>query len=466
MIPNPIQTLKDPEARRTIFRLAWPTMTETALQTVVQYVDTAQVGLLGAAASAAVGLTSTTTWLVNSPIWAIGTGVMACIAQALGAGDRQRASRAADQSLLLVLVLGSVMTAVTLLISPHLPDWLGASAEIRRDAALYFGICCVPMLLRVSSVIFAAALRATGNTRTPMRINVLMNVINIVLNYLLINPVRTVRVGPLSVTVWGAGWGVTGAAVATAAAYAAGGILMFAAFRKCDLFSELHLKYDREVMGKCLGIGMPIAGERMISMFGQVVFTALVARLGTIAVAAHSIALTAESAFYVPGYGMQTAAATLSGYYYGAKDEKKLMEFSSSIMLIASLLMGFLGLCLFLFPSFFMKIFTKDPNVIAMGAAVLRIVAVSEPFYAVFIILEGTFNGVGDVKAPLVFALVSMWGVRILFTFICVTRLHLGLRAVWCCMVADNMTRFILMTRRYAGTRWKRGILSPPAAEQ
>ena len=101
-----------------------------------------------------------------------------------------------------------------------------------------------------------------------------------------------------------------------------------------------------------------------------------------------------------------------------------------------------------------------------MGAAVLRIVAVSEPFYAVFIILEGTFNGVGDVKAPLVFALVSMWGVRILFTFICVTRLHLGLRAVWCCMVADNMTRFILMTRRYAGTRWKRGILSPPAAEQ
>jgi Na+-driven multidrug efflux pump len=89
---------------------------------------------------------------------------------------------------------------------------------------------------------------------------------------------------------------------------------------------------------------------------------------------------------------------------------------------------------------------------------VLRLVSVSEPFFAALIILEGVFNGAGDVRMPLLFSILSMWGVRIFCTWLCVTRLHLGLTAVWGCMVADNLTRFALMAHRYRGERWKRGI--------
>lgn len=455
-----MRSLRDRELMRTIIHLAWPTVMEQALQTIVQYVDTAQVGRIGANASAAVGLTSTTTWLVNAPLWAAAMGVLSCVSRALGAEDKPRAQRAAAQSVVLTLVMGAAMTVLTLAASPFLPGWLGAEEDVYRDAALYFGVICAPMLFRAASIIFAAVLRATGDTRTPMAVNVLMNLSNVTLNFLLINPPSVWNIGGAAVRIPGAGLGVAGAAIATAASFVLGGTLMTVfAFRAPGLeLGKQPLRYDEHAMRQCLDVGLPIAADRVIVMLGQVVFTGLVARLGTVAVAAHTIALTAEQAFYVPGYGMQAAAATLAGYSIGGRDEKKLMEYSFTISAIAVALMTAMSVFLFLFPEFLMRIFTPDPQVIAMGGQVLRIVALSEPFFAVVIILEGTFNGVGDVRAPFLISVSCMWGVRLVPTWVCVNLLHLDLRAVWWCMVADNMSRFVFLLRRYRGRRWRRAL--------
>lgn len=454
------RSLRDRELRRTIFHLAWPTVTEQALQTIVQYVDTAQVGQISARASAAVGLTSTTMWLVNAPLWAVSMGVLSCISQALGARDEERARRMASQSVILTLVLGAVLTVVPLAVSPYLPGWLGAKEDIYRDAQLYFAIVCAAALFRSASIIFAAVLRSTGDTKTPMVINLLMNLINIVLNFLLINPPSVWRLGGHAVHIPGAGLGVSGAAIATAISFVAGGALMLAFALRGKLFVSRRqlLQYDKAEMGRCLRLSLPIAADRVAVMLGQVVFTGLVARLGTVSIAAHAIALTAEQAFYIPGYGMQAAAATLAGYSIGGKDEKKLMDYSFSIVVIAVALMGIMSVFLFLFPRPLMALFTRDPQVIAQGAQALRIVAVSEPFYAVVIILEGTFNGAGDTRAPFVISVSCMWLVRLLSTWFCVNVFHLGLRAVWWCMVADNMARFVLLLHRYRGRRWRRTL--------
>ncbi len=451
-----MRTLRDPSLLRQIGHLAWPTVTEMALQTVVQYVDTAQVGRIGMEASAAVGLTATTTWLVNAPIGAASMGVLACISQALGAQDRERARRAANQSLLIALALGLGLTVITLSIAPFLPSWLGAEPEIWRDASLYFGIVCFPMLFRASSYIFASVLRATGNSRTPMQINLLINAINIVLNFLLINPSQVWHLGGTALPIWGAGLGVPGAAIATAVSYLVGGSFMFLAARACPVFQPNGLQpvLDRQTLRQCLRISLPIAADRVTVMLGQVVFTALVAQLGTLSVSAHTIALTAEEAFYVPGYGMQAAAATLVGYAVGRQDEKRLRESSSAIITIAVVLMSCLALVLFLFPAFFMSIFIEDPEVIKLGAQVLRLISLSEPFFAVVIILEGVFDGAGDTRTPFFISLFCMWGVRILATWVCVSWLKLGLVAVWLCMIADNLTRFVLVLMRYRGRRW------------
>lgn len=444
------ETFRNRELMGTIFHLAWPTIVEQALQTVVSYADTAQVGAIGANASASVGLTTSVMWLVNAPMFAIGMGFLSVISRALGADDRQTARRAAMQAIWMTVVLGLVEGVIAVAVSPVLPVWLGAEQEIQRDAAIYFGIVSLPMLFRCSTIILASVLRATKNTRTPMIFNTIMNVINITLNAILIGP---------------AGLGVAGAAIATAIGYAVGGTLMFVSVLRSPVLDlrTVPVRLDWAILKRCLSIGLPIAGERITACLGQVLFTALIARLGTVSVAAHSIGITAEQAFYIPGYGMQTAAATLCGFSAGEKDEKKLMQYSSAICVMAVVLMGSLSTLMFFIPELILGIFTRDAAVIALGTQLLKIVAFSEPFFAAAIIMEGVFNGVGDTKAPFVISLMTMWGIRILFTFLVVNVFHLGLASVWLCMVGDNVTRCILLVFRYFRGSWKRRLDLEPA---
>ena len=444
------ETFRNRELMGTIFHLAWPTVVEQALQTVVSYADTAQVGAIGANASASVGLTTSVMWLVNAPMFAIGMGFLSVISRALGADDRQTARRAAMQAIWMTVVLGLVEGVIAVAVSPVLPVWLGAEQEIQRDAAIYFGIVSLPMLFRCSTIILASVLRATKNTRTPMIFNTIMNVINITLNAILIGP---------------AGLGVAGAAIATAIGYAVGGTLMFVSVLRSPVLDlrTMPVRLDWAILKRCLSIGLPIAGERITACLGQVLFTALIARLGTVSVAAHSIGITAEQAFYIPGYGMQTAAATLCGFSAGEKDEKKLMQYSSAICVMAVVLMGSLSTLMFFIPELILGIFTRDAAVIALGTQLLKIVAFSEPFFAAAIIMEGVFNGVGDTKAPFAISLMTMWGIRILFTFLVVNVFHLGLASVWLCMVGDNVTRCILLVFRYFRGSWKRRLDLEPA---
>ena len=220
-----------------ICALAWPTIVEEALATVVQYADSAMVGRIGAHASAAVGLTTTMTWLVNSPMFALGVGVVACIARAVGAKNYDLARRIAAQSVIMAAVVGAALGAITLAVSPFLPAWLGAEESLRRDGSLYFAIVCAPMPFRAAVILFGAALRASGDTRTPMAISAGMNLLNVILNFLLIYATRAVSVFGMAFTMPGAGWGVEGAAVASAISYTAGGIAMFIALRRSRMVS-------------------------------------------------------------------------------------------------------------------------------------------------------------------------------------------------------------------------------------
>lgn len=441
-----------------IWTLSWPSIVEQALQTAVQYVGSAMVGQLGAQASAAVGLTITVNWLVNSPAFAMGIGVLSCISFSIGAKKFEETKIASIQSIIITFILGIILSVATLSVSPFLPKWLGAAPEIQKDASIYFAIICMPMLFRVSTIVFGAVLRSTGDTKTPMRINLIMNLTNIVLNFLLIYENQTLSIGSLEIPTYGAGLGVIGSAIATAISYTISGFLMFFALYKNKLVSPKgeKIKLHLPIMKRCISVGFPVTIERTITCLGQVVFSSLVTSLGTIAFAAHSIALTAEEAFYIPGYGMQASTSTLVGNALGEKDEKKFQQTSITIMWLAVTIMAITGAILFFFPETMMSIFINDPEVIKYGSSVLRIVAVSEPMFGALIILEGIFNGIGDTKTPVFISILSMWGVRIISTYLCVSVFHLGLNAVWLCMIADNVVRFTLLFIRFKSGAWKR----------
>ncbi len=424
-----------------IFALAWPTMLEQLMQTAVQYIDTAMVGALGTSATAAVGATTTVNWLVGSTISALAVGFLSIIAKAYGAGEQETASRVVSQAVLATLVSGIFFTILTLSLSGMVPVWMQVDPAIRELASTYFFILYMPMLPRAATIIFGTALRAAGDTKTPMLIGIWVNIINVVLNFILI---------------YGADLGVIGAAIASAIAFTVGGIAITVKLCNHPMLSPKgqSIKPDREILRPCLKVAFPNMLQRFGTSLGYVFFASMINSLGEISTAAHTIANTVESAFYIPGYGMQTAAATLAGNAYGAGDKERMKNLAKMIIVIEVLLMIVSGGLLFVFAPTMMNLFTKDTQVILLGSLVLRMVAVSEPFFGVSIIIEGVLQGVGKTVIPFIFNIIGMWGIRIVGTFICTQLLDMGLVAAWACMIAHNILLFVLFIIHYARGRW------------
>jgi len=439
-----------------ILSLAWPTMLEQLLQTTVQYIDTAMVGSLGTAATAAVGSTTTVNWLIGSTVSALGVGFLAFISKAHGAQEYEKARRAVAQAALAVLVAGTFFTALTLSLSGFVPVWMQVEEDLRVLSAQYFFILYTPMLARTATIIFGTVLRASGDTKTPMLVGIWVNLVNVVLNFLLIYPTRSAMLFSWEIVIPGAGWGVIGAAIASAVAFVVGGICITVAVLRHPRISPrgYSLRPDWEILKPCLRVAFPNAMQRFGTSLGYVVFAAMVNSLGGVATAAHTISNTVESAFYIPGYGMQTAAATLAGNAYGAKDRTKIRDLSHMILVIEVAMMTASGGLLFLLAPSVMSLFSTDVQVILLGATVLRMVAVSEPFYGVSIVVEGMMQGMGKTVMPLICNVTGMWLIRIVGTFVCTQIFSFGLVGAWACMIAHNLAMFCMFLFYYVSGRW------------
>jgi len=446
----------DKQTMRVILALAWPTMLEQLMQTAVQYIDTAMVGSLGTEAMAAVGATTTVGWLIGGMVSAWGVGFLSFIARACGAGDKQAAAKASAQAVIVTVATGVLFTAVTLGLSGLVPVWMQVDPAILPMASQYFFILYTPMLFRSATIIFGTVLRAAGDTKTPMKVGVWVNIINVVMNFLLIYPTRQLTVLGVTFTMPGAGLGVVGAAAASAIAVAVGGIYISVVLWKHPMISPRgqRFKPDLAILKPTVRVAIPNMLQRFGTSLGYVAFAAMINALGQVATSAHTVANTVESLFYIPGYGMQTAAATLAGNAYGAKDASRMKRLAKMFIPIEVGLMILSGGALFLLAEPLVGLFSKDAAVIALGTTVLRMVALSEPFYGFSIIVEGMMQGVGETKLPFLFNVGGMWGVRILGTFICTTWLGMGLVSAWACMIAHNLLLFGLFLVCYVRGLW------------
>lgn len=440
----------------TIFTLAWPTMFEELMQTAVQYIDTAMVGSLGTKATAAVGATGTINWLILGVVGAVGIGFLANISQANGANNKKLVRELSGQSVSVTIILGIIFTCLLVGISRFVPIWMRVDTEIRDIAGTYFLIIYLPMLFRTATMIFGTVLRSVGDTRTPMNVGIVVNITNVILNFLLIYPSRTIVILNTSIKIYGCDLGVIGAGIASALSYVLGGILITIALFKHDDVSPrgVSFKPDKQLLEPCIRISIPNMFQRFGTSMGYVVFAAMINSLGGIATAAHTIANTVESAFYIPGWGMQAAAATLAGNSLGANDDESLHSLGRTIVPLEIFLMIICGLLLFIFARPLVMIFSKDEEVITLGTTVLKMVACSEPFYGVPIVVEGLMQGIGKTVEPLIFNISGMWGVRILGTFIATQVLPHGLIAAWGCMIGHNILLFFLFGYIFISGKW------------
>lgn len=426
--------------------LSLPTIVEEILATLLQYVDTAMVGQLGEQATASVSITTNVTWLVNSVPGAIGTAMLVLISKAAGSGNKKQVQKLAQQALFLAVVSGLILSVLSISLSPYIPRWMGAEEAIQGEASRYFFIISLPLIFRSSSTILGAALRAVQNTKTPMVISVAANGLNIILNYFLIYTL---------------GLGVTGAAIASAISYVLSGTLMFAACRRNDQlrWEWRAFSLDRRLMKECAVVGTPVLGTSVVSCLGYVVFASLVSGMGTTVFAAHSIAVTAETIFYVPGYGLRSAASTLIGNARGEKNIEKLKSVGKISVCLTIAMMCISGLILYIGAAPLMRLFSPSQQVVTLGAEMLRLVALSEPFFGLMVVLEGIFYGLGRTRYAFVVETVGMWAVRILLTFLCVRYWNLGLRAVWYCMIADNVCKALLFILPFVWKKSRKRLL-------
>lgn len=436
---------KKEDILKSLIILSVPTVIEEMLATLLQYVDTAMVGRLGENATASVSVTTTVTWLVYSVPAALSVAALSLIAKAVGSGDRERIRRISGHVLVLAVGLGLLMGCVSLALSPYIPVWMGADASIQRQASVYFFIICIPMPFRVCNSVLGASVRGTKDTRTPMLINLGANMLNVILNYLLIYVLEM---------------GVTGAAVATAISYSLSGIGMFIVYRRNELlyWEWKSFKWDGMILKDCAGISIPVLGTNVASCLGYVVFASMVTGMGNTVFAAHSIAVTAETIFYIPGYGLRTATSALIGISLGEGDRRK---FETTCFLSVFITIGMMclsGVVLYLCAYPLMGLFTNSVRAAQIGARMLKLVAFSEPFFGLMVVMEGIFYGLGRSRYPFFVETLSMWGVRILLTFVCVRIWSLGLQEVWYCMIADNVCKAVFLTLPILSKKYRKNL--------
>lgn len=447
---------------RVIWRLAWPTVLEQLLIMVVQYVDTAMVGSLGKNATAAIAVTSSFTWLVNGIFSGISLGFGVPVGRYIGAGKPDQARAVIRQAVLTIFGFGILATLIMQFLAPHLPAWLGAEEAIRADASSYLTCVSAVYLFSLSINVCSNILRCVGDTRTPLIFNIATNLINVVLNTLLIYDTRTVNLFGLRFTMWGAGWGVTGAAIATAIATAFSGVMLLTALFRPSFPVSIRLKdrfrFDKAIFKDMVRLGSPVTFERVTISLGQVALTAMVTAIGTAELAAHSLATTAESITYMPAFGFSAAATTLIAQSMGANRPELAKRFSRYCILGAVALMTAMGCVLFFGGQFLVSLFTPDAEVVSLGGEVLRIEALAQPFFAISMVVSGIMRGARQTRITFVIAAVGMWIVRIPLAFLLLRTTDLGLTCAWIAMASDLCVRGLIALFYYKKGNWAQQV--------
>lgn len=421
-----------------ILALAVPAMIENMLQTIVGFVDTLFVSKLGLVEVAAVGVTNAILAVYLAVFMAMGVGTSSLIAKRVGAGHLAEAKAIARQSAWISAILGIVCGIVTLFFAEPLLRIMGAEPSVLADGVVYFRIVAIPAVFIALMTVFGSILRAAGDTKTPMKVGIWINLIHIVLDYLFI-------FGIFGMT----GWGIAGAAWATVIVRVIGTIALYVYIRKSKLSFSFGKGTSNEFTLPLLRLSTPAAAERLIMRFGQVLYFGLIVRIGTDVYAAHMIAGNIEIFSYMPGYGLAIAATTLVGQHLGANRREDAYRYGMLTAGIAVVFMSLVGVLLFVFSPLAASWFTGQADVIHMVTTALRIDAFAQPFLAIGLVVAGALQGAGDTKSPMYSTAIGMWFIRVAGVYMLCLYVGMGIAGVWLSIAIDLIIRAVYLLLRF-----------------
>ncbi|SDC28440.1 MATE family efflux transporter [Halanaerobium congolense] len=439
---------EDSSTKNVIFKLAWPVIAEQSLATITHIVDMMMVGRLGASAVAAIGLTMQPVFFSMALASALGVGTTALVSRFTGSDQNKKAASVLQQSVLMSIIFSIVFASIFYFFAPGLLNFMGGEAEVVKLGTGYLRVMTPGFIFMVLAFIVTAALRGAGETKTPMKVNILVNILNVLGNYLLIfGNFGFPRLG------------VNGAALATTISRSIGGIILLAV--TFSDYSALKMKFkgffkiDLDLTKRVLKVGIPTALEESVRRLAQLLFVRVIASLGTTAFAAHQISLNAESISYMPGFGIAVAATTIVGQNLGAKNPRGAEKGTFEAWKIGSLIMGFMALVFLILPEQLISLYTSDSEIIARAALNLRIIALSQIPMGTQFIFAGALRGAGDTKAVFYSTALSTWIFRLFLGYILVHSLGFGLVGAWTAMVIDWIVRGSYVFYRFKKGNWK-----------
>lgn len=440
------------ERIQLIVNLSIPAMLAQVSVIIMQYIDAAMVGQLGANDSASIGLVSTTTWLFGGILSALMTGFTVQVAHQIGAKNNEKARLILKHSFLIVGAFGLVMSGIGVLIAPYLPHWLGGGEQIIQGAYHYFLVYILFIPFTGFNSLSSGLLQASGNMKIPSLLQVFMCILDVIFNSIFIFK-STVFLG---IPIHGFGLGVAGAALGTALAQVVVAILMlyFLLVKSPILGLKKHEKFTwhKGYVRECFRIAIPVGIEQVVTTGAMIMVTKIIAPLGNVSIAANSFAVTAESLCYMPGYGIATAATTMIGQSIGAKRHDLTKSLGYLTTALGMLVMAITGTLMYILAPYMISFLSPDPEIVALGTVILQIEAFAEPLYGASMVATGVFRGTGDTFIPSCLNFLSMWAVRIPLSAFLAPRV--GLKGVWIAMCLELCTRGILFLIRLKGTKW------------
>ncbi len=425
-----------------VWNLSIPGILAQISSIMMQYIDAAMVGSLGANASASIGLIASSTWVLGSLVNSLSVGFTVQVAHAVGEGNQNKAKRILLKSMKSCLIFSLVLAIASSTLSGILPKILGGGEEVLRDSGIYFLIFALSTPLYQTIYLMGGMLQCSGNMKVPSILNTLMCVLDAFFNIFFIKVLNL---------------GVMGAALGTAASAVVIAVLM-AFFTLCRSdylgISGGRLpprtleksESDREINSRAIKLALPIAVQSVAFTGALVVVTRIIAPLGAVALSANSFAVTAEALCYMPGYGISEAATTLVGQSVGAKRRDLANSFSWITVFAGMAIMAAAGIIMFFICPFVFRLLTPVEEIQNLAVKILRIELFAEPLYGASIVATGALRGQNDTFVPSIMNLISLWIVRLGLSVLLVG--SLGLVGIWIAMAGELCFRGTLMLIR------------------
>lgn len=413
----------EPMTRRRVLGLATPIIGENLLQTLVGAVDTFLVARLGAAAVAGVGTGFEFVFFIIAILSAIDIGATVLVSQAIGAGEQERADYLARQAIVWGLVLAAPLSIGMFVGAPAIVGLFGTEPDVADAATTYLRIIAATSVTLLLSFVCGAVLRGAGDSRTPLAAAVIANIVNVAVAYTLI-------LGHFGFPKLGVAGSATGAAAGRGIGAAGMLIVMVFGRKAISLRGSWGWRPRIKVARELLTLGVPAALEQVLSSGGFMALLAVVALIGTPALAAQQIAFTALSTAFLPGIAFSIAVTALVGQSIGAgipADARTAWRISLR-WAVSWLAAG--GAVVFLFAGSLMGIFSDDREVIESGERALHALSLSLPFWAIWFVSSGGLRGSGDTRTPMVIGSSTIW-LAVLLSWIGVRWFDAGLGWVW-----------------------------------